>query len=81
MLLLAEVAESRLIYKLGDKAALDARGGIAAYGVIDIRRRMFHRHLKPTADGFRETIKLVADATPRSRFAGAMAIELSGLFF
>ena len=53
MLALAvEIADPTSGFDLGRKAKMYAKNGLAEYWVIDLAKRLVHRHTSPSATGF-----------------------------
>ena len=53
MLALAvEIADTTRGFDLGKKARMYAKNGVAEYWVIDLAKRLIHRHTSPTATGY-----------------------------
>ena len=77
--LVVEVADTTAAFDLGKKAKAYARGGLAEYWVVDLRRNRVVRHWSPAEGGYREhdTVDLGQDL--ESRTITGLKIETAGL--
>lgn len=80
VLLVVEVADSSLLYDLGEKARLYGQGNVVEYWVIDVDGTRLHRHLNPSTTGyeridlFERSAKLSPTCTPD------LTLDLQDLF-
>lgn len=61
--LLIEVADTSMLYDLGEKALLYAEAGITDYWVVLVNEPLVVVHRQPTAEGYREVTRLAGADT------------------
>ena len=77
--LVVELADLSLGYDLGRKAGLYAGFGIQELWVIDAVKLHTHVHRDPTAEGYRNIVKVASDQRLTPLLAPTLAVTLSEL--
>lgn len=80
ILLLIEIADSTLLSDRQTKALIYARAGIADYWILDVNSRQVLVFREPSADGYRQSVTLPANAAIAPLAFPDIAIPLTQLF-
>jgi Uma2 family endonuclease len=80
ILLVIEVADSTLLSDRQTKALIHARAGIADYWILDVNSRQVLVFREPSADGYRQSVTLPANAAIAPLAFPDIAILLTQLF-
>ena len=80
MLALAvEIADTTRGFDLGKKARMYARNGLAEYWVVDLAKRLVHRHTSPAATGYANVESLELGAQLTALTIPGLTVETAGL--
>ena len=80
MLALAvEIADTTRGFDLGRKAKMYAKNGLAEYWVIDLAKRLVHRHTSPSATGYANVESLELGAQLTALTIPGLTVDTAGL--